>query len=464
MAAPRPFVPRPPQWEEAQDLLAQLQEIEQFLRSTAPQSPQLRPLSLQIQKLSLKLKQVQQRINLYGFSEPVLPASPQAPRVDSRSPDQIGVLTAELGLQAQGERLSSGPEVAVLRELLCFCGIGLESGDQFDQATLTALRLFQKQQSLPVSGRVDDKTRPRLNQLLRLLRLGQQSLKQCEQALAYWQTQVGESLPEHTRQKLKQVLWQRVRLLLQGVPCSAEQWESQPALSPAPEDADTSVLVSRLGTGGQAGLISRGPEVSALQGLLQRRGYALVANGQFDLQTFSALKTFQQDHGLLPSGETDLPTLALLNRLLAREASVRTLWQAWSQAQHDLQTAFQVTLPVSAQQEAHDLQQQLEYLWAHPEAARWPGWGSPQLFTQELGPLPRLATGPEVLLLQELLQQLDAPSAPQLSLSGIFDSSTQQHLRRFQSERKLPPSGWLDRATRQALNDELLRLRHTPKA
>jgi hypothetical protein len=63
-----------------------------------------------------------------------------------------------------------------------------------------------------------------------------------------------------------------------------------------------------------------GPAVSAVQFILDRKGYAVTTSGEYDGATFLAVKELQRLHGLVPHGEIDPSTWCALTGGIVREA------------------------------------------------------------------------------------------------------------------------------------------------
>lgn len=85
--------------------------------------------------------------------------------------------------------------------------------------------------------------------------------------------------------------------------------------------APSLALTQDLGPPGNPGFVSLGPEVAALQGILQRLGMDVPISGRYDRQTARAVKTFQRRHKLARCGGlVDGDTRQLLQRLSAGNA------------------------------------------------------------------------------------------------------------------------------------------------
>ncbi|MEZ0368166.1 MAG: peptidoglycan-binding protein [Candidatus Sericytochromatia bacterium] len=450
--AGKPFVPIPPQIAEAEDLLTKLQEIHAYLKSTDPEGDRTRHTAQMIQQLEAKLKQVQQRVKLHGAREPDLRAGrpPAPPPEDLRKPEAIQVLTAEL--MAQPGKIVKGPEVIVLQQILQFCGHAVQQTGIFDPATVAAVRAFQTRNKLPVSSRIDDKTRPLLNRLLLMLRAGLQTKSLCRDALetfcSHWQLQLAPAVDT----KLERLFAQLIRIFLEP------EFNQPPEPLPDPESPQPQSLQSLMSTAGQAHILSKGPEVGLLQRFLLGQGHSLTVNEIFDLQTFTALKAFQAAENLPVSGETDMTTRERINQALAHAHAREQFRYELSARVAEYARRTGAGLNTAGLQALERLLDLTIYLIQNPQAASWPGVDPEQLLQRELGPAgsgQRISHGPEVLLLQELLAALCFVLEP----SEMYDPATAKAVRSFQGQKKLPLSGLVDARTLQALNAELLRLR-----
>lgn len=456
--ASKPYVPIPPQVAEAEELLANLQEILAFLKSTEPDSEKTRQTQTMCQQLEAKLKQVQQRVKLYGSPEPDLHprGKPAALAPDRRRPEDIHVLTAELSAQSQSGRVSSGPEVMVVQKVLLFSGLAVQLTSQFDAPTVAAVRSFQTRYKLPVSGRIDDKTRPVLNRLLKLLRTGDQTQTRFAEALQDFVREWQLELTSAVSAKLERIFGQLVRSFLDPA------HTAEPGEKRDPGHPELKSLQTLMGTAGQANIVSKGPEVALLQQYLVEQGYDVKINETFDLQTFTALKAFQLAQGLSPTGMTDAATCQILNQHFAHTHALACYRHALESALLEFQELTGTGLSPTGMQVVQSLLDQTLFLLQHPEAASWPGVDPRQLLVSDLGPAgqgQKISHGPEVLLLQELLQALDYS----LEAHEIYDPATAKAVRTFQGQHKLPLSGLVDARTREALNKELARIRNQPQ-
>lgn len=161
----------------------------------------------------------------------------------------------------------------------------------------------------------------------------------------------------------------------------------------------------------------------------------------------SLLSTLQEIQDYLkstrPRDEVTQKTQRLTQKLQHKLQQSRQRVQQWGAPEPNLFAQRVVEKPVDTRQ--------AEYI---------------QVLTQDLGPLksnpPSIWTseGPEVQCLQQFL----AFSGFELSDSGRFDEPTQQALRQWQRQARLPSSGLLDAKTRPVLNQHLLHWRRVQQA
>ncbi len=161
----------------------------------------------------------------------------------------------------------------------------------------------------------------------------------------------------------------------------------------------------------------------------------------------SLLQTLQEIQDYLkstqPRDEITQKSQRLTQRLQQKLQQSRQRVQQWGASEPNLFAQRAVEKPVDTRQ--------AEYI---------------QVLTQDLGPLKSnppsvwISEGPEVQCLQQFL----AFSGFELSDSGRFDAQTQQALRQWQRQARLPSSGVLDAKTRPVLNQHLLHWRRVQQA
>ncbi len=81
---------------------------------------------------------------------------------------ELPPLTQNLGPPGRYGKLSEGLEVAVLQQILNQLGYACDQSSQFDRSTQLALRQFQTEHKLPLTGMVAEKSRELLNANLKL--------------------------------------------------------------------------------------------------------------------------------------------------------------------------------------------------------------------------------------------------------------------------------------------------------
>lgn len=346
-------------------------------------------------------------------------------------------LSEELGPQSPSKPASEGPEVQLLQKLLIINGCELNFNGIFDKATYNAVRKLQPKYQLPITGLIDARTREKFNQLIEQA----QEFESCIRRLWY---------VVYPYRKLHQLPvedeWEQViQAWLKDLLDEALQ-HKDPGMQELPEQlhSERPLLTSLLGTPGQLGahgqqVVSRGIEVERLQEALLELGYKLKVNQQFDLQTFDALKQFQQAQGLAVSGMADPATRELLNASLKTRYELETAYENFFdvirgfQRQHDLKTS------ATLEKRFESVLDQLLHRGILPIRGL-------------LGPMARAGIrniGPDVLLLKCFLRQ----QGFELEASMIFDQATSAAIKSFQKQHALPMSGTLDAKTLEFVND-----------
>jgi murein L,D-transpeptidase YcbB/YkuD len=164
---------------------------------------------------------------------------------------------------------------------------------------------FQLQHKLPVNGLVEAATRDQINNLVFKL---------------YAELDAGD-LIHNTIEELKQFLGiqpvasQEIRLrLIQKMLLELVITGKLP--SPPPELMDLWQLRSELGPANRPGKVSQGAEVRLLQQALKRLGFKAEITGQYDNETYAAVRSFQISRKLPMNGLLDAKTRDELNPLL----------------------------------------------------------------------------------------------------------------------------------------------------
>lgn len=295
----------------------------------------------------------------------------------------------------------------------------------------SALRQFQNLQRLPMHGKLDAASVAELNR--RLARREQRQL-------------AGEQIQDLLAAADAPWPQERLSWLIQDLLDGLLEAPATPPAELTPP-APLRILTQALGPRGQAGIISQGEEVAWLQAYLLEQGYALQVNGQFDLQTLTALRSWQQAERLDASGELHAASRDRINQAFA-------LSHQLAQAARRLPEAVLAFLD----------QQQTG--WSQPRAellSHWQAWIAHWLQGAPRPPLSwpacELGTsgkarhrGWQVLLLQEALRAQGA----EIALSGDYDAATQSAIRQLQRQHKLPINGQYDARTQQicrTLND-----------
>jgi len=361
-------------------------------------------------------------------------------------PPPVEQLSHDLGQQSSG-KLSQGGEVLLLQKALQRAGFEPELTGQFELRTFSAVRKFQARQKLPVNGLVGNSERNLLNPLIQELLIEEKLLQSQASLLLAAAENVGFNL-DSARQKLSQ-RWST--LLLKKILATPSQAEPSPPPPLPPLQMPS--LEQELGTPGQQGIVSQGPEVLLLQELLLTQGAEIKLTEHFDLQTFTALRQYQEKQGLGPTGIVNSETRSHLKPLVEeRQAQTQlrySLCQLWREACEGLQRECTATLDQEIAETASKI---ASLLHLNPEKLQALQRASlPEALVSDLAPPGRpgkLSGGDEVLLLQYLLRQ----QGVDLEESGVYDSATAAAVRAFQRGHKLPLTGEVDARVRALLN------------
>jgi len=391
-------------------------------------------------------------------SDPSIPASPPQNSAESSQlseaeenalqtiPPPVEQLIHDLGQQSSG-KLSQGSEVLLLQRALQRAGFEPELSGQFELRTFSAVRKFQARQKLPVNGLVGSSERHLLNPLIQELLIEEKLLQSQGTLLQTAAENVGISL-DSARQKLSQ-RWSTLLLkkLLATLP------QTDPSPPPPMPPLQVPSLEHELGTPGQQGIVSQGPEVLLLQELLHAQGAEIKLTEHFDLQTFTALRQYQEKQGLNPTGTADAATRTHLKPLVEeRQAQTQlrySLSQLWREACAGFQREWTATLDEEIAETANKIASLLSLSPQKLQALQRASL--PEALVSDLSPPGRpgkLSSGDEVLLLQYLLRQ----QGVDIEESGVYDSATAAAVRAFQRGHKLPLTGEVDARVRALLN------------
>jgi peptidoglycan hydrolase-like protein with peptidoglycan-binding domain len=357
-------------------------------------------------------------------------------------------ITQELGQQNSG-KVFSGAQVLLLQKTLLRQGFELELSGSFELRTFSAVRKFQAKHKLPVNGCVGPHEQALLNPLIQDMLVEEKCLQELRSQLQNYAEQQTLDF-DKSRQKLTERWFQQ--LLKTILNASPQKEREQPTpLPPAPMQ----ILQSELGTPGQQGIISQGPEVILLQEILLSQGQELKISESFDLQTFTALRNYQASQGLAPTGTADAATRNHLNPFvlkrnakIALQQQMREIWrQACADWQRSLTPELEEMIELTAKKTTNVLHAPTDILAQMQRASL------PETMNADLAPAGRpgkVSKGEEVFLLQYLLLQ----EGFELEETGLFDSATATAVRALQRRLKLPLTGEADARIRTYFNQK----------
>lgn len=311
---------------------------------------------------------------------------------------RIQRLSLELGPPRTPGKSSHGAEVEFLQTTLHQLGFKVTRSGVFDPPTQLAIKTFQINQKLPMTGMVDAKTRTALNHLLDVTDAAAPLQEDFEQLVERYEEEVSQTFTDTTFKHI-QDLWLRLIQIPQSPLWNKKRLPQEQLYFPI-RVAQERHFEQPLG---QTDGTHPGTEVQARQHNSLSR---LVAGLSAIVHGFQ-----QQQH--LPVNE------ALLQQM-----------------EHLLEQIQEAILP------------QQKTSIAEPVPTRLVSVLGPAAGT---GSLQRVSQGAEVILLQKLLQQKGFT----LTESGTFDAATTAAVRNLQLKLKLPMTGWVDAPLREILNQAL---------
>ena len=251
-----------------------------------------------------------------------------------------------------------------------------------------------------------------------------------------------------------------------GTTKALQAFQREQGLEPSGQlDAETDAALTRAARAPRVAQGDRGPAARRLQEALRRRGARLRPDGVFGAKSAAALKRFQEESGLEPTGVADADTWEALDTLRRgdRGDEVRELQEALNRvrgAQGKPKIGVDGKFGPGTEAAIQELQGEL--------GEEADGRVSPQLLDslrraklqgivakaedaeRRKAPLTSLGEGdrgPEVKALQQDLRRHGIPLNP----DGRFGPGTRKALERFQRQHDLPATGVADEETRNAL-------------
>lgn len=210
------------------------------------------------------------------------PSKKEVPRPflksDISTPGQLGIV-------------SEGIEVLRMREVLHAAGYEVEPSETFDIKSFSALKQFQEERGLTVTGVVDAPTRAIANQLLEKRYEREELVEEVEKTIEDLQTQL--KLPR------VQAIDLQVKEAIQDL-IFGKQVQ----------------LTQELGPANRAGKVSQGLEVAILKDFLNKNGFDTEINFTFELATYNLVREFQKQNRLPMSGVVDAKTRDFINESL----------------------------------------------------------------------------------------------------------------------------------------------------
>jgi peptidoglycan hydrolase-like protein with peptidoglycan-binding domain len=251
---------------------------------------------------------------------------------------------------------------------------------------------------------------------------------------------------------------QKLRSRMDQAKAAPEKPEEAAGVTKPVSVENPSELVSDLGPEQDNTKVSSGDEIVLLQKALINLGYSVALTGEYDRNTYTAVRSFQSSSKLPVTGSVEANTREAINPVvrgvLAEDKATELLLQAVTQ----LRQGLHLELEEALKQQAWELIQQLISVARQvcpSEEEKIPALDADEnpreLLQSRLGNMGQMgivSKGWEVLRLQQVLLREGFP----VKVNGTFDLQTFSELSRFQLQHHLPVNGLVEGATRDQIN------------
>lgn len=346
--------------------------------------------------------------------------APKSKNPGSQLPEKI---SSNLGLKGPANIVHEGVEVTALQSVLIAQGYQLKANGNFDKLTYAAVRLFQMKHKITINGLVEEETRNLINPLLTQISKERSLRTEIFKEIKSFRHK--RSLPVEEIWKL--ILRHKVQDLIKSIQKPAKT-RNAPYQLPPP--TNKTLISSILGTMGQMGMTNQGLEVQRLKEFLNANGFQLILSEHFDINTFTAVKEYQQKHSLPPTGIVNEDLHPLINSYLKKryeeEHVVEKLTYTLRDFRQEIPLVYCESTHIVTQ---HKLRDSLFVTTTQIKTSLGPP-KHPAKFKSE---------GLEVAILQDFLKK----QGYSIKVTRVFDQATQQSLIRWQKNKQLPPNGLL---------------------
>lgn len=214
-------------------------------------------------------------------------------------------LVSRLGNMGHMGIVSKGEEVRRVQQVLLQLGYPVKVNGQFDLVTFSELSRFQLDHKLSISGIVEGPTRSHLNKLLQPIFYEEAAKEKLMQEIRSFQKTLMLKQWPTIEMRCNTLLKMLLGLIKSGrmpkIPAElANYFQIQSDLGPANRPAKT----------------SQGREVRLLQQALSKMGYKVEVNGNYDNNTYAAVRSFQISKKLPMTGMVEAKTRSELNEML----------------------------------------------------------------------------------------------------------------------------------------------------
>lgn len=219
-------------------------------------------------------------------------------------------LESDLSTRGQLHRVSEGPEVTLLSELMAHLAFDITPQVRFDLHMYSELKRLQEAYQLPPTGVCDAQTRQLLNHCLEQRYRIADAERELHLMTRDYLDRLEQALSEERLRQIQETL----NLLLKRIKGEVSEAEADNPYFGLPAR-----LKAELGPANRPGTVHEGPEVSLLQRLFMQQGYPVKESAHYDKETYSAVRAFQMRQKLPMTGLVDERTRDALNALLPPE-------------------------------------------------------------------------------------------------------------------------------------------------